>query len=191
MSRLVKVVFLAVAVLLLSASPKELVRPKVPNEIAVPPGHQLLAKLEARGIQIYKAVEAKPGQLKWGLEDPLADLNGTTLTQIDFPGATLTQAFGVNYVGQVVGAYVDVQGAMHGFVDTNGSFQSVDNPRGVGTTTVNGTNDKGQLVGFYVNGVGNTIGFVASPAPEPSSLALAGFGILSIGLRWTLKRRNR
>jgi hypothetical protein len=30
--------------------------------------------VEARGGQIYKAVEAKPGRLEWALEAPLADL---------------------------------------------------------------------------------------------------------------------
>jgi hypothetical protein len=48
--------------------------PEVPKEIAVPPGHKLLLKLEARGVQIYKAVEGKPGKLEWALEAPLADL---------------------------------------------------------------------------------------------------------------------
>jgi hypothetical protein len=43
-------------------------------EIAVPPGHRLLARLEAKGVQIYKAVEAKPGRLEWALEGPLAEL---------------------------------------------------------------------------------------------------------------------
>jgi hypothetical protein len=46
----------------------------VPEEIAAPPGHKLLAKLEAKGVQIYKAVEAKPGRLEWAFEAPLADL---------------------------------------------------------------------------------------------------------------------
>jgi hypothetical protein len=46
----------------------------VPKEIAVPPGHKLLFKLEARGVQIYKAVEGKAGKPEWALEAPLADL---------------------------------------------------------------------------------------------------------------------
>jgi hypothetical protein len=50
------------------------VGPNVPKEIAVPPGHKLLFKLEARGVQIYKAVEGKGGTLEWALEAPLAGL---------------------------------------------------------------------------------------------------------------------
>jgi hypothetical protein len=46
----------------------------VPKAIAVPPGYKLLFKLEAKGVQIYKAVQAKPGKPEWVLEAPLADL---------------------------------------------------------------------------------------------------------------------
>jgi hypothetical protein len=73
MSRLVGIAFLVV-VLFPPASPGGPARPEVPKEIAVPPGHKLLAKLEAKGAQIYKAVEVKPGRLEWALEAPLAGL---------------------------------------------------------------------------------------------------------------------
>ncbi len=48
--------------------------PDVPKEIAVPPGHKLLMKVEGKGVQIYKAVEGKSGASEWVLEAPLADL---------------------------------------------------------------------------------------------------------------------
>jgi hypothetical protein len=48
--------------------------PRVPKEIAVPPGHKLLFMMEARGVQVYKAVKGKSGKLAWVLEAPLADL---------------------------------------------------------------------------------------------------------------------
>jgi hypothetical protein len=69
-------VFWAVAVALLSpaASQAEPAVPDAPKEIAVPPGFQLLFKVEARGVQIYQAVEDKSGKLGWVLEAPLADL---------------------------------------------------------------------------------------------------------------------
>jgi hypothetical protein len=74
MSRLVGSAFLVVAVLVPLASPGQFARPEVPKEIAIPPGHKLVARLEAKGVQIYKAVEAKPGQLEWAFEAPLAEL---------------------------------------------------------------------------------------------------------------------
>jgi hypothetical protein len=62
------------AILLPVASQGQPARPDVPKEIAVPPGHKLLFKVEAKGVQIYKAVEGNGGALEWVLEGPLANL---------------------------------------------------------------------------------------------------------------------
>jgi hypothetical protein len=48
--------------------------PEVPPELRVPPGHQLLVRAGAKGVQIYKSVAGKEGQLEWTFEAPLADL---------------------------------------------------------------------------------------------------------------------
>ena len=66
--------FLIVVMLLPAVSLAEPTAPDVPNEIAVPAGHQLLFKVQAKGVQIYKAVEGKSGKPEWVLEAPLADL---------------------------------------------------------------------------------------------------------------------
>jgi hypothetical protein len=42
---------------------------------------------------------------------------------LDFPGATLTHALGVNVLGSIVGDYVDASGHNHGFLATP-SFDS-------------------------------------------------------------------
>ncbi len=81
---------------------------------------------------------------------------------LDFPGSTLTQAFGLNNHDEVVGQYVDASGLTHGFIFDDGRFTSVDDPEGVGTTTINGINDRRQIVGFFVTAGGNTNGFVGS-----------------------------
>ena len=83
------------------------------------------------------------------------------------PGASMTQAFGVNDSDEVVGAYTVGSGdnaQMHGFTWRPGhGFSTVDDPHGVGTTTINGVNDAGELVGFYVDGAGHTDGMIALP----------------------------
>jgi probable HAF family extracellular repeat protein len=45
-------------------------------------------------------------------------LDDGIFTTIDVPGATLTQAFGINELGQIVGRFRDAGGASHGFLAT-------------------------------------------------------------------------
>jgi hypothetical protein len=118
---------------------------------------------------------------------------GGVFTKLDFPGAVSTQALGLNNSGQVVGDYVDAAGGMHGFLYTvaTASFQSIDDPNGVGTTTINGINDRGQLVGFYVDANGNTDGFVATAVPEPESLTLILIGTVLAAVSFIKLRKNR
>lgn len=89
-----------------------------------------------------------------------------TLRQLDFPGSTNTQALGLNNHGVVVGTYQDTGLMTHGFTYnvTSKTYQSIDDPNGVGTTVVNGINDNGWLVGFYGTSPINS-GFLAQPAP--------------------------
>lgn len=91
-------------------------------------------------------------------------LSTGVFTKLDFPGSTFTQALGLNNKNQVVGTYFDNANAQHGFVYTvtSKTWQSIDDPNGVGTTVVNGINDKGVLVGFWGTAPTNT-GFVATP----------------------------
>jgi hypothetical protein len=80
------------------------------------------------------------------------------------PGADMTQAFGVNDLDVVVGAYT-VGTASHGFIWRPGAgfVTNVDDPHGVGTTLLNGINNENDLVGFYTDGAGNVDGLVAYP----------------------------
>lgn len=78
-------------------------------------------------------------------------------------GADLTQAFGLNDNGEVVGAYT-VGTSTFGFTWTKAhGFRTVNDPHGVGTTIINGVNDAGDLVGFYTGHLGNTNGMLATP----------------------------
>lgn len=79
------------------------------------------------------------------------------------PGANVTQAFGVNALGEVVGTYT-VGSSTYGFTWTpRGGFTTISDPSGVGSTVVNGVNKAGDLVGYYVGGGGNTNGMLAIP----------------------------
>jgi len=95
------------------------------------------------------------------------ELPSGRVLHLDVPGATTTQAFGVNDGDEVVGDYTVGTGhnaTTAGFVWSPAfGFESIDDPNGIGSTTVNGVNDRGLLVGFYTGSAGNTDGFVARP----------------------------
>jgi probable HAF family extracellular repeat protein len=82
-----------------------------------------------------------------------------------YPGAAMTQAFGVNDFGEVVGTYTTGTGnaaVTHGFTWKDGKYASV-NISGASSTAINGVNDEGDLVGFYTDAKGNTDGLLALP----------------------------
>ncbi len=87
--------------------------------------------------------------------------------KLNFPGATSTQAFGVNNGDELAGDYVDGTGSTattQGFTWAPGfGFQTVNDPDGTTSTTINGLNDRGELVGFYTDSGGNVDGLLATP----------------------------
>jgi hypothetical protein len=103
-----------------------------------------------------------------GATDAFLKTAGGTFTKLAYPGASMTQAFGINDSGEVVGAYTTGTGAKaktHGFTWRAGhGFTTVDDPHGVGATTINGVNGAGDLVGFYTDAKGNTDGMLAQPS---------------------------
>src|SRR5215470_4737854 len=80
-------------------------------------------------------------------ERPVAQGASFTFTPIDVPGATGTQAFGINPSGQIVGSYGDGTGT-HGFLYDRGVFTPIDVP-GAADTQAFGISPSGQIVGFY------------------------------------------
>jgi hypothetical protein len=56
----------------------------------------------------------------------LAD--GGAFTALDFPGATSTQAWGINPGGDIIGFYVSADKATHGFLKSRGEYSSIDFP---------------------------------------------------------------
>ena len=82
-----------------------------------------------------------------------------TFTSIDFPGAALTRAHGINPRGDIVGQYVSA-GLTHGFLLSGGQFTTIDFP-GATFTDAKKINPKGDIVGFYMS-AGLTHGFLLS-----------------------------
>jgi uncharacterized membrane protein len=92
-------------------------------------------------------------------------LHAGSFSAIDFPGASSTEAFGINDAGLIVARYAlggqDPVLNGHGFLLQKGTFTSFDFPGGVATTPLD-INDAGQVVGFYHDTSGNDHGFEAS-----------------------------
>lgn len=113
-----------------------------------------------------------------GTTDGFLRTSGGHVYTLAYPGASMTQALGVNDSREVVGVYTMGSGdstVTHGFTWTpERGFKTVDDPQGVGTTTLNGVNDRGDLVGFYTDGAGNTDGFAAVPGGHAMLPAIAG-----------------
>jgi len=97
-----------------------------------------------------------------GVETAFADTI-YSFTTIDVPSATMTNAFGINNSGQIVGV-----SSSRGFLYT-GSFTTIDVP-GANSTNAYGINSSGQIAGFYDSSTG-THGFLVTPTvvPEPPS----------------------
>jgi uncharacterized membrane protein len=68
-------------------------------------------------------------------------------TTIDVPGATSTNAQGINSRGDIVGGYVDSSGN-HGYLLSEGVFTKIDYP-GAAYTDARGLNARGEVVGGY------------------------------------------
>jgi len=130
------------------------------------PGGEAGPSLTAAAINNYGDVAGFYAKTS-SLTDAFLRLHDGQFITLAVPGASMTQAFGVNDRDEVVGAYTVGTGStatMHGFTWRPGhGFTTVDDPNGVGTTTVNGVNDAGELVGFYVDSTGNTDGMIALP----------------------------
>jgi hypothetical protein len=87
--------------------------------------------------------------------------------ELDVPGSTNTQAFGLNGRYEIVGSYADAAGKTQGFILTEpgvrAPLHTIDDPQGLGSTVLNGINDQGQIVGFYTSSANKTIGLLATP----------------------------
>jgi hypothetical protein len=66
---------------------------------------------------------------------------------VDVPGATLTNAQGINAAGDIVGFYANASGT-HGFALSGGMLATIDYP-GAAYTDARGINSQGEIVGAY------------------------------------------
>jgi probable HAF family extracellular repeat protein len=77
-----------------------------------------------------------------------------TFTTLDVPSASSgsTYAYGINATGAVVGFYQDTSD--HGFVYSNGTYTTLNDPSGTYGTYAQGINASGAVVGYYQDASG-------------------------------------
>lgn len=123
-----------------------------------------------------------------------------TFSSIDFPGATLTIAYGINKASDIVGTYNDASGVTHGFLLSAGTFTTIDYP-GATLSVAAGINDAGLIVGQINDTAGHGHGFTwlngkvtrlpdfgkvfdTAPVSVSNKGQIVGFTNDSRGLQW-------
>ena len=109
---------------------------------------------------------------------------GGSFTTIDVPGSQSTYPFGINNKVQIVGWFGDTglgqectarnRKPTHGFLDSGGSFTTIDVP-GATQTCAYGINDLSHIVGSFTDSAG-THGFLASPDDGTGKGGFLGIG---------------
>lgn len=87
--------------------------------------------------------------------------DGITYRTINYPGASTTEALGLNDKDMIVGSYIDSGGKRHGFSYINGVWSSIDYP-GATDTYARLVNNNGLIVGSFTKD-GQEGQFLATP----------------------------
>jgi len=102
---------------------------------------------------------------------------GGVFTLLDVPGASETVPVGINDGGTIVGDFTDAAGTTHAFLrDSGGTITPFDVP-GATFTAATEINNRGEIVGQFCDASDVCHGFLATPVPEPGSLALLAAGL--------------
>src|SRR5207302_1212386 len=94
-------------------------------------------------------------------------------TTIDAPGATATEASGVNNAGQIVGESSDAH-TWHGFLRTAAGAVTIFDVPGAATTFAHGINDAGQIVGGFTDAARKFHAFVRTAGGTFTTISAPG-----------------
>lgn len=128
--------------------------PRLPAEQRELPDHRRPGRLADRALSQQ---QPRPGgrRLRGRRRHPGGRTHGFLLDKgkartVDGPGRALTELFGINDRGRVVGGYVDAGGKVRGLLrDAKGTFTVFDAPMAASQTGPLDINDRRQIVGVY------------------------------------------
>ena len=145
----------------------------------------------------------------WGINDQgdiagqFRDENGTNgffleddeIKKLNFPGANLTRARGLNNNDEIVGLFTlpETGDTWRSFVWEDDNFLEIAFPGAVETLAAN-INDAGVIVGQYMDSEGNVNGFKATPVPVPEpGMTIWGclISVFSLNLAKKFSRRQQ
>lgn len=115
------------------------------------------------------------------------EMNGSTVTTIQYPGAVSTYPLAINDAGAIVGYYYDGT-TEHGFLEYQNSYSTLE-PAGASSSLAFGINNAGEIVGEYrptANGDGEGFTYLNGKyvsAVYPSATYTELRGVNSVGDR--------
>ena len=125
-------------------------------DVAVPDGSGVLNDVNDLGQAVGSFDDADTGVVHSFVREKNGDI---TALPDAAPGARLTEATGINNVGEIVGFVIDADGQYHGFVLRDGKYTTYEYPGAVRTLFTR-INDRGQIVGIWADPDGRRHGFL-------------------------------
>ena len=137
------------------------------NDQADPTFNQLLGINGHHVIAGYfgSGADAQHPNKGYVLRPPYGQAN---YTNENFPGSAQTQVIGIDNKGNTAGFWVTKNGTNHGFVEWNGVFENLNDPKtphmAGSVNQLLGVNDNGVAVGFYNDAAGNSHAYQVNQA---------------------------
>jgi len=149
--------------------------------INIPDNEDAAPNLDFEGTTMYFYSSTRPGFDGRDLYTSTRERFCAIFITIDFPGARLTGARGINARGDIVGGYDDAAGVTHGYLLHRAEFSSFDFPESVHTRAWD-INPAREIVGTYIDVAGRTHAFLRNgdafnTIDFPDSISTQGFGI--------------
>lgn len=110
---------------------------------------------------------------------------GTLIPVVPFPGSTSTSVLGINDSNTIVGAYLDANGAEHGFVGSlDGTYTAIDyTTHAVDGTEPRGINNDGWVAGYALAGnEGLLFGYEFVRKPDGTMITIKKDGVALDGI---------